>query len=460
MDLLELAPEAVKRAVSRGAEHAEAFAITYTTRHVYIEDDVPKVAEDREETGLGLRVAKGKRVASTSTTLAGAADATDAVRSGIEGLKQVPEDPGFVGFAQATARGSVSGVHDPATAAIGVEEFLEHAKAFVDAAKGRKGVSVPKATFRLQEYHLRVTNSNGVDATQRGTLVYAYLTTKAGSGASVGEGISHGVRTSLRDVDFAELGRVCARRAVENREAKAFLGKLSGVAVIEPQELGALFLQSVGAAVCAQNVHKKRSPWAGKLGQEVGSASVTIRDRPRLPGGILSCVADDEGAATKDRILVGAGLLKAFVADTYHAPLVGAEPGNAFRRSASSLEGAYLHAPENWGSNVVLEAGTKSLDALLAGIDRGVYVEKFAAPELNPITGAFACEVRNATLIQGGELREHVKYALLTGNFFDGLKAVEGIGRDLEPVPAFYGSPSCAYVPAVAFGGFELVGQA
>jgi predicted Zn-dependent protease len=93
-------------------------------------------------------------------------------------------------------------------------------------------------------------------------------------------------------------------------------------------------------------------------------------------------------------------------------------------------------------------------------VDQGVYVEKFAAPELNPITGAFACEVRNATLIDQGELGTHVKFALLTGNFYDGLKNVEGIGCNLEPTPVFYGAPGCAYVPAVAFGGFELVGQA
>ncbi len=459
MDLLDLAPDAARKGLARGADQAEAFAIHYTTRHVYIEDDVPKVAEDRQETGIGLRVARGKRIAFTSSTLAGTADMDRAVRAAVAGLKHVPEDPDFGGFARGAGAGTVSGVYDAHTAATDVTSFLESAETFVDAAKETKSVSVPKATFRLQEYAVRVANSNGVDTTHRGTLVYAYLTTKAGSGSSVGEGIVHGVRPDLGHMDFAELGKVCARRAVENREAKAFPGKRLGTAVIDPQELGALFLQSVGAAVCGQNVHRKRSPWADRVGKEVGAASVTIRDRPRMPGGMLSCTADDEGAPTRDRIVVDAGRLVGFVADTYHAPLVHADPGNGFRRSASTLEGAYLHASQNTVSNLVFEPGTRSLDELLGSVDQGVYVEKFAAPELNPITGAFACEVRNATLIDRGELGKHVKFALLTGNFYEGLKKVEGIGRDLEPIPAFYGSPGCAYVPPVAFGGFELVGQ-
>ena len=460
MDLLELAPDAVAKARARGAEDAEAYAIRYATRHVYIEDDVPKVAEDRHEVGLGVRVARGQRIAFASTTLARASDAAAVVATAVRGLRQVPEDPDFPGLATEGGKGEVAGVYDPATAETGVEGLLEAATTFVDAAKARKGISVPKATFRLQDYAIRVANSNGVDASHRGTLAYAYLTVKHGSGSNVGEGILHGAEPSLKAIDFAALGETCARRAAENREARAYKGKLTGVAVLDPQELGALFLQSVGAAVSGQNVQKKRSPWAGKVGQDVGSASVTVRDKPRLAGGIVSCASDDEGAATKDRTIVQAGVLKGFVADTYHARLVGADPGNAFRRSAFSLEGAYARPAENHVSNLVLEPGVKSLEDLLRGVDRGVYVEKFAAPELNPISGAFACEVRNATVIEGGERKEHVKYALLTGNFYDGLRNVDGIGRDLEPVPSFYGTPGCAYVPPVAFAGFELVGQA
>ncbi len=459
MELLEHAAEATRKAKAEGAEQSEAFVIRYTTLHVYMEDDVPKVAEDREEAGLGLKVARGKRVAFASTTLSGAADAAALVRTAIRGLGQVPEDPDFAGFTAAAGKGEIGGVYDAATASAGVEGLLEAAKVFVDAAKERKGISVPKSTFRLQEYELRVVNSNGVDASHRGTLAYAYLTAKHASGSDVGEGIVHGAEPSLKDLDLAALGETCARRAVENREATAYKGKLSGVAVIDSQELGQLFLQSVGAAVCGQNVQKKRSPWAGKVGQEVGSGSVTIRDKPRLHAGLMSCSSDDEGAATKDHTLVQAGVLKGYIADTYHARLLGTEAGNAFRRSASSLEGAYTRLAQNYVSNLVLEPGVKSLEDLLRSVDRGVYVEKFAAPELDPISGAFACEVRNATLLEQGERKAHVKYALLTGNFYEGLRNVDGIGRDLEPIPAFYGSPGCACVPPVAFAGFELVGQ-
>ena len=82
MDGLDLAPDAVRRARSEGADAAEAYAIAFTSRSIYIEDDVPKVAEDRSETGLGVRAAKAKRVAFSATTLASPADVRSAVGSG------------------------------------------------------------------------------------------------------------------------------------------------------------------------------------------------------------------------------------------------------------------------------------------------------------------------------------------------------------------------------------------
>jgi PmbA protein len=459
VNLLDLAPDAVARARREGADGAEAYALTFVTRNVYIEDDVPKVAEDRSETGLGMRVAKGKRVSFSSTTLAGPADVASSVSAAVEGLRQVPDDPDFSGFPTESAKGEVSGAWDSATASSEVASLLEAAKAFTDAVRESKAMSVPKAIFRVQDYAFRVVNSNDVTAAHRGTLVFAAVTAKSGSKDKVGEGISKVLNTSLRATDFPALGRNVARRASENLRAKAFKGTRSGIAVLDPMDLGEMFLATVGSALNGQEVYQKKSPWAGKEGQDVASIGVTIRDRPRMPKGLASGVVDEEGNATRDRTLIQTGTLKGFVADRKHASLVGAAAGNGFRRAVATVEGAYTRPAETHLSNFVVEPGTKAIDALLADVDRGVYVEKFAAPEVNPFSGSFAMEVRNATLIEKGELTDHVKLGLLTGNFFEGLKNVVGIGREPAASHAFLTTPGCSYVPPMAFEGFELVGQ-
>ncbi len=459
MDLLDLASDAVRRARAAGADASEAFAIAFTTRSVYIEDDVPKVGEDRQEAGLGVRVARGKRVAFASTTLASSEDARSGVAAAIDSLKQVPEDPDFSGFPTEAAKGEVAGVWDSRTASTDVPGLLEAASSFTDAATDLKGTSVPKAIFRIQDYAIRVANSNDVVANHRGTLVFCYLTAKCGSKGKFGEGIMKAMDTTVRAIDFPELGRTTSRRAAENLKARTFKGTLSGTAVFYPLDLGEMFIQTVGSAVNGENVHKKRSAWIDKVGKEIASVGVTIRDRPRMPKGLASCVVDDEGNATRDRTLVEAGILKTYVSDRHHAPLLGTTPGNGFRRAVATVEGSYTRPAETHVSNLVVEPGRMSLDALLAEVDHGVYVEKFAAPEVNEFSGSFAMEVRNATLIKKGELADHVKFALLTGNLYDGLKNVVGIGKDPVATHGFLSTPGCAYVPAMAFEGFELVGQ-
>ncbi len=460
MDGLDLVPDAVRRARAEGADAAEAYAIAFTSRSVYIEDDVPKVAEDRSETGLGVRAAKAKRVAFSATTLASPSDVRSAVAAAIAGLRRVPEDPDFSGLPTEAGKGEVSGAWDAPTAAMEVAGLLEAATTFTDAVTESKATSVPKAIFRIQDYGFRIANSNDILANHRGTIVFAYLTAKCGSKGKFGEGILKAMNTSIRAIDFARLGATVARRAAANLKARAFKGKLPGIAVLDSLDLGEVFLTTVGSAVNGEDVHKGRSPWAGKVGQEIASAGVTIRARPRMPGGLASGVADDEGNATRDRTLVEAGTLKGFFADRKHAALIGVPAGNGYRRAVATVEGAYTRPAETEPSNLVVEPGRKSLDALLAEVDSGVYVEKFAAPEVNPFSGSFAMEVRNATLIKKGELADHVKFALLTGNFYDGLRNVVGVGRELTPTHAFLTAPGCAYVPAMAFDGFELVGQA
>src|SRR2546422_2032941 len=79
IDPLDLASDAVRRAQSEGAGAAGAYAITFTSRSVYIEDDVPQGAEERGGTGLGGPAAKAKRGAVSATTLPSPPDGRSAV---------------------------------------------------------------------------------------------------------------------------------------------------------------------------------------------------------------------------------------------------------------------------------------------------------------------------------------------------------------------------------------------
>src|SRR3989475_6511758 len=151
IDPLDLASDAVRRAQSEGADAAEAYAITFTSRSVYIEDDVPKVAEERTETGLGIRAAKAKRVAFSATTLASPADVRSAVSAAIAGLKRVPEDPDFSGLPTEAGKGEGRGAWGAQTATTDTAGLPDAAKTVPESARGSKTPPGPQGHVRGAE---------------------------------------------------------------------------------------------------------------------------------------------------------------------------------------------------------------------------------------------------------------------------------------------------------------------
>jgi predicted Zn-dependent protease len=74
--------------------------------------------------------------------------------------------------------------------------------------------------------------------------------------------------------------------------------------------------------------------------------------------------------------------------------------------------------------------------------------------------GAFGLEVRNASIIEKGELKEYIKFALLSGNLYESLGKIISIGNDLEfGGPYMISDPGDTYCPSIAFDGFMLIGQ-
>lgn len=459
MDLGGIAESALARARSEGATEAEAYVIRYTTRGVYVDDNFPKVAEDKEEVGLGIRLARGRRLATAATTVGAAGDVDAIVRRAMATTRATPEDVNFESFpAPASARGTVPDVHDSKIAGLAAEDLLDPALAAVQEAARTKGHVVSKAVVRAQDYEFRVVNSRGVDAGHRGTLVFAAYYSTLVTGTGKGEGIAKAYSTRLAGVDFPRLGRELAAKAMNTITAKPLEGSYKGPVILQAAELGELLMNSVAFALSGEQVNRKRSPWAGKVGQKVAGDNVTFVDRPRMPGGVLSAAVDEEGVPTDDRALVDDGVLLGYANDHYNGRWMNDSPGCGLRRGAATVEAAYAQPVNASVSNLTIAPGSGTLDDLVGDFDEVLVIERFASPSANPVSGAFGLEVRNATLMRNGD-RTPLKFALLTGNVYEGLGRVIAIGGDVTPAAELGGQTGVAYVPSVAFEGFELVGM-
>jgi len=451
----------VSKAPSKGTSAIESFTLSWHSKIVYIEDSCPKIAIEDEESGIGVKVAVGKKVGFASSTIEQEEDALVALDAATRIAKLSPEDPYFESFPSATkVTRTVEGVYDKAIPETTSEELMDMAMMVVESAMMSKGMEVPKGFIRTQEYEFMISNSNGLENGHKGTLLFLSFSSKTAENGKSGEGVEKIYSTELKGVDFDSVGKKISTRAINTLNAKPFKGKLEAPTIIANVELGQMLLSSLAFAVSGENVNRKRSPWADKIGTKMFSEELTIQDRPLLPGAMQSAPIDDEGTPAEDRTVIEKGVLKRFINDHYNSKISKQDAGNGYRRGVGTIERSYLSPASCAVSNLTIPQGDKSLDDMIGELDRGIYVEKFAAPEVNQFMGAFGLEVRNASIIEKGELKEYVKFALLSGNLYESLDKILAIGND----PAFGGpyivsDPGDAYCPSITFDGFTLIGQ-
>ncbi|MCB9553530.1 MAG: TldD/PmbA family protein [Myxococcales bacterium] len=229
------------------------------------------------------------------------------------------------------------------------------------------------------------------------------------------EAIARVARQKARDQLGA--GRIKTGRyrvVVENRALPrllgAFLGPLSGPAL-----------------------QQRRSLWEGKLGEQIASPLLTLHDDPHRPRGLAATLWDGDGFATHRRPLIEAGVLRTYLIDQYYARKMGTEPTGG---STHDLDWAL---------------GDKGLDALIASVGDGVFIDRFLGGNSNSTSGeySFGCAGR---MIRDGKLAEPVAEMNLAGNLADLMKQLEALGDD----PDKNRSSRC---PSAVFDGLQLGGE-
>ena len=451
-ELESLASTALKKAESGGASQAEAFVLKSRIRSVYVENSVPRVADDKSEAGLGLKICFNKRIGFSSGTV-NEKSIEEIVKEALRIARATKEDPYFESLpAGRKISGQLQDVFCKETVETSLEDVFVKVMSIVKTAEEYHKVKVPLGLIRLADYSMYVTNSLGVQFHHQGTMVFLHFTAKATAEGKAGEGIEKKWSTSISKIDFEEVGSSIAEKALATLKAEPFREKLNLTAIIDPVELNGL-LSAVEFATNSEQVNKGRSPWIEKLGVKVAGEKFTLLDDGRYPGGIRSALADDEGVETGKKTIIDKGVLKSYIYDSYNAYIADTKStGNAYRRGTRSIEGAFTSPANCAYSTMIVKPGNKNLDDIISQIDKGVLIETFASPEVNPITGGFGCEVRNATVIEKGQLTRHVKHALLIGNMYEALQNIFDIGKNAETVEN-------AALPPIAFSEVTLVGQ-
>ena len=157
-------------------------------------------------------------------------------------------------------------------------------------------------------------------------------------------------------------------------------------------------------------------------GLEIGSPILNVIDDPTLPARSGSYAFDDEGVPAQKTPLITGGR----IAGRLHSRETAAaydEPVTGNCRASDAGFGPVVRM-----SNTYIDAGTSSLDEMIASIDDGYYIAGGAGGQ-GGIDFTFGA--RWGRRIRHGRLAEMVRDVNMSGNLFSTLKGISMIGTDL-----------------------------
>jgi len=452
LDLESLAADVVALAMKAGASDAEAVVREGDEFSVNVRMGEVETLTESGSRGLGLRVFRGTRSASASTS-----DLTaDGIRLLLEGamaLAEVTEEDSFAGLPEPGSFGSVPGdfhlFYDDVYSLPGAEriEWARRAEAAALAADAR------------------ITNSDGgsfsastgskVLANSRG-FVGGYRTSYAGVSAAPlamdadGKMQRDGWWSSARS--FAHLdtpesvGIEAARRAVRRLGARRV--PTQRVPIVFAPEIARSLIGSVFEAASGDSIWRHASFLAGKLGETIGAPSLTIVDDnlmmlPTGAGGYGTSPFDGEGLPSLRTVVVEGGVLRNYLLNTYTARKLS-------MRSTHNAARGLAGTPGIGSGNLYLEPGTQTPEQIIGEVQAGLYVTSLMGFGTNIVTGDYS---RGATglWIENGQLTHAVEEITIAGNLGEMLLNVTAIGNDLE----FRGSVAS---PTLRIDGMTIAG--
>ena len=429
-ELLELGDRIIAMATKGGATVAECLLRSGAELSARVRLGKPELVEEAAHRSAGMRVMKGKQVATTSTS-----DLTDAgiqrfVADALELVELAQEDP-FAGPADQKL------VIDPSTSPD--LDLFDPKGGGVDAAQAISLAKIGEQAAR--DFDPRISNSEG--ATFSRTAGGAALVLSSGFRAAY-----KGSYQSLSVVPVAEddggkkrrgyhwtakrfLDELEDPKSVGQEAARRTLRKLGArpvatceVPVVFDPDAARSILGMLAGCVMGSSIWRKSSYLVGREGTEVASSLVTVVDDPLIKRAPGSRPYDGEGLASRKNVVVEKGVLRTYLCDSYSARKLKREStGNASRGGSAGVSCST--------TNFILEPGTDSNEAIVKGTKKGLYVTEMMGFGFNAVTGDFS---RGAAgfWIENGELAFPVSEVTISLNVDELWKRIDAVGSDLD----------------------------
>ncbi len=425
-DLLSTAEDYGRMAKGK-ADHWEVFVSSSRSLSVGLQGGLVS-ADDGLSQGVGVRVAKGKRLGFASSSGLSRDSFASALEEAITIARAVGfEDKNFEGFTDAKGF-SKEGELDPRLATLQGEEIVEQVGTLYREAKGvDERITAVESQVGVGFGAYAVVNSSGIATATRqsGMVGSAYVMAAVGDRRKTGSDFL----LARGQIDLGGLGARAARGAVDMLSAKPLGRTLTVPTVWEPRTAASFFEVCLENSVNGRSVLEGRSAFRDKLGERVASPNLSILDDGQYPEGMATAATDAEGVPQRQTPILKKGNLKSFLYDTYFGRMAGrGSTGNGSRGGTEP----FATVPHIGSTTLVVEPGRGTQEDLISQIDEGLLITDslMGLGHANLISGDFSAVATNAYLIQDCQVAGSLEPVSLAGNLYRALGQVSRLGED------------------------------
>jgi TldD protein len=434
----DLCASAVEAALAAGASYADARTVSRRNQAVATKNGRVETVRDVESEGLGVRVLVAGAWGFASDRRLTDTGAAEAARRAVAFARAAPghHERALAPVTPASGTYRTSFERDPVE--VPLADKVDHCLR-AEAALAHADVTVTQAFVRAQRERKVLVSSDGADVEQEvvecGGGVDA-LATRDGAYQIRSYPSAHGGWSAQAGWEYVEsLGlereapRVAEQAAALLRADPCPSGRTT--VVLDAEQMQLQLHESVGHPIELDRIYGTEASYAGTsflgpgdLGSlRYGSERMNVTADSTSPGGLGTFAFDDEGVPAERQAIVEAGVLRGFLTSRETAARIGAGRGGSMRADGWS------RMPLVRMTNLHLEPGEGTLEALLADVDDGLYLETNKSWSIDDKRLNFQFGTQIAWEIKRGRLVRMLRDATYTGitpRFWGSLDAVAG----------------------------------
>jgi TldD protein len=450
-DMADLRP-ALGRIIAQGREQAPYFTALLSSKHglrIQIDNREEHIDEQAPSAGTVLSAFDGKTI--YERAIGGFRQ--DEVQKAADALVREARFTNYRPADEPERRGDFVTPMQIDPADLSLQEKLDRCRELHRRAKGRDPRIVNCQVGYLEASEHSVFASQYADLAQRiqrvrvflvmivagedGRIQYDYTTKSGGAGWEV---------LSFTDEEIQKL--VDSAVALLSAE-RIKPGEYQIIAA--PGVSGTICHESFGHGVETDMFLKERARAAHFIDRTVGSSLVNIVDDPSRPGEYGSYFFDDEGRIASPTQIVENGIFRRGITDFYSATALD------IPRSANGRRQDYSRKAYARMSNTYFEAGTSTLDDMLAQVDHGIYLDKWSSGMEDPQGWGIQVTCHYGHEIKGGKITNRVFAPIgISGYVPEVLQSISAVSTGLSLDAGTCGKGHKENVP-VSSGGPHLL---